>query len=497
LFLSKLKSINFYRFSFLLIAAIYIITAVNSSGWYHADEHYQIIEFAQFKLGNTGQEFLAWEYAAKIRPGFQPYLAFLFFNNVEFLGIENPYNQMIVLRIVFSLFILFVLYQFYKSTVCFISSEIERKYYFIFTFLFWFFPFLAARFSSEILSGAFMLLGLSYMLRSQGKISGYIVGGCFGLAFLSRYQIGFALIGVLIWWLINRRFNIAYFLKVLLAFMLVALFGVLIDFLFYGEFVLTTMNYLNTFFEGLEDNYFGTESIHWYFSEGYLWLTWPYGIAVLGSLLLLLILNRRSLALIVILVFLLIHTLIGHKEMRFLFPVVFLFPLLIFEAYGAVKRLLPFRVLKWASATFTVLFVVYGGMGILISATKGAGNAYNKITEYIHENYGNQKIVIYHTQWSQPYTFWGGDFNQYYKEQNISFVEVPFNCEFDVDSFKDNSVQLLAIRKEGEQLQECPQKDFIKSFEMQSIPGWIESILFDYPGFKSEGILLLYRISEY
>jgi phosphatidylinositol glycan class B len=34
---------------FLLIPAIYLLTALNSAGYHHPDEHYQIIEFAGLK----------------------------------------------------------------------------------------------------------------------------------------------------------------------------------------------------------------------------------------------------------------------------------------------------------------------------------------------------------------------------------------------------------------------------------------------------------------
>ena len=46
---------------------IFAISAIFNNGYYHPDEHYQIIEFAELKTGNNQQSDLAWEYTAKIR----------------------------------------------------------------------------------------------------------------------------------------------------------------------------------------------------------------------------------------------------------------------------------------------------------------------------------------------------------------------------------------------------------------------------------------------
>jgi len=48
---------------------ISILMAWNSEGFYHYDEHYQIIEFAQYKAGKAVQDGLAWEFHEKVRPG--------------------------------------------------------------------------------------------------------------------------------------------------------------------------------------------------------------------------------------------------------------------------------------------------------------------------------------------------------------------------------------------------------------------------------------------
>ena len=48
---SRFFQTSFYKGIIALAIVIYGITAWNSHGYYHADEHYQIIEFAGEKLG--------------------------------------------------------------------------------------------------------------------------------------------------------------------------------------------------------------------------------------------------------------------------------------------------------------------------------------------------------------------------------------------------------------------------------------------------------------
>jgi len=61
----------------LFITIIYCFTAYNSSGFHQPDEHFQIIEFANYKLGNTKPQDLSWEFKAEIRPTIQPALTYL------------------------------------------------------------------------------------------------------------------------------------------------------------------------------------------------------------------------------------------------------------------------------------------------------------------------------------------------------------------------------------------------------------------------------------
>jgi hypothetical protein len=92
--------LNRSGFFMLCISLVYIAVAVNSNGFNNADEHFQIIEFAQFKLGNSDPSALAWEFHSQVRPGLQPFMCFSIFKFLKFLGINDPYTLSFALRLV-------------------------------------------------------------------------------------------------------------------------------------------------------------------------------------------------------------------------------------------------------------------------------------------------------------------------------------------------------------------------------------------------------------
>jgi len=83
---------KFHKIVFIFAFIVYGITAYQSSGYYHADEHYQIIEFAGSKLGTHTSDELAWEYKAAIRPALQPTICYLVFSILHFFHIDDPYS---------------------------------------------------------------------------------------------------------------------------------------------------------------------------------------------------------------------------------------------------------------------------------------------------------------------------------------------------------------------------------------------------------------------
>ncbi len=60
---------RYERYFFLTALVVYIVAAWFSTGFYHGDEHYQLIEFAAYKMGTVSPEGLAWEFSARVETG--------------------------------------------------------------------------------------------------------------------------------------------------------------------------------------------------------------------------------------------------------------------------------------------------------------------------------------------------------------------------------------------------------------------------------------------
>lgn len=479
----------------LLAFVVYTLTAIRSSGFYHADEHFQIIEFAQSKLGNTQKQYLAWEFNAHIRPAFQPFLAYLFFSTVETVGISDPYLQTMVLRLLMTSFALIVLVLFFQASKKWIDKSLHNIYL-LATFFLWFLPFLSARFSSESLSGLLMLLGLVFIIRVQenSKMDYVYLGLFFGLSFLTRYQIAFAFVGFLIWYLLEKR-SVLKLLKYATApFFLVVLIGFVLDHWLYGQWVFTPWKYFEAnILEGVAAS-FGVASWHYYLSLGYYWMLPPLGVLFFLCILILLVTRRNSLPLWITFLFLIGHSIIGHKEMRFIFPVVFLFPLLIMETINIVKLKSSRGVFKVSLYLGSVSFLLCSVLGITINASKGAGNGFADVTRYIHAHYGNEKITIYYTPWSQPYAPWGGEYNQFYREKTIEYIEVASDCDLKTIEPKSDRLNLFATRSDKSPNDACDMVLEVSGPVVESLPKWVQYFLFKYHGYNNQNLLKLYLI---
>ena len=91
----------------IIIASIsfffHILGAFFSLGAHHADEHYQILEFLNYKLGKTDASGLAWEFESQIRPWFQIYIYYYLVKFLNFFGVFSPFHYALFFRVVSSL----------------------------------------------------------------------------------------------------------------------------------------------------------------------------------------------------------------------------------------------------------------------------------------------------------------------------------------------------------------------------------------------------------
>ncbi len=411
-----------YYFFFTAII-IYSIAAFFSVGYFHEDEHYQIIEFAGILNGKNGPDDLTWEYKEKIRSAIQPALAYWIFEGCDVLRISNPYTKAFILRLMTGLFALCAIFYFSESCRKIVPKE-YWKHFLVLTYFLWFLPFLNVRFSSETYSGIFLLLAVSFVIREYNKHASYlIIGGLLGLSFLFRFQIAFAVLGLILWLLIVRKERIAKIALLTVAFFFVFIIGIAIDSWFYGELTITLKNYFVTnLIEGKAASY-GTSPWYYYFFLVFRYSFFPLGTVILMSFLVVVMKRFKSLVVWIVLPFFLGHSLISHKEFRFLFPLVNFVPILIIMSFDAVS--IP----KWNSLsrnlirTFIILVFSINVLCLVIVCIKPAGIGPTKITERISQINNKVRLEIVYAPNCNPYSPWGLTTN-FYNEKNATYFEL-------------------------------------------------------------------------
>ena len=327
----------------LLAAGLFLLTAIFSTGHHQGDEHFQILEFAMYKLGYASVSDLPWEFEERMRPALQPALAYLAYRVVGLGGEANPFVLSFCLRLLSGGFTLLVAYLLYRRYAPRLSGKPLR--WFVLLLLFhWCAYYNGVRFSSENWSGLTVICGfLAYPMTDwreersftpAGGRSAWLAGALFGLAFLFRYQVALLVVGFGLWLLFVRREHWQRIIQVVGGGVLTVALAYPLTYWLYGEWTFPAWNYLaSNLIEGKAATY-GTRP--WW---GYFELTLLRGIPPLGLVYILATLlfcwhYRRDPLTLMVAVFAVVHSILARKDIRFLFPLIPLLPVLI---AGSVK----------------------------------------------------------------------------------------------------------------------------------------------------------------
>lgn len=317
------------RSKFLLAsAAVLLMTALFSKGFLHPDEHFQILELVNLKRSDSyiNMSIFNWDFFEKIRPWIQPFFYTYFLRPFEWL---SPFHQATLIRIFNGSLGLLALHYFLKTIPKSKASHL------LFVMLIWFVPFLLVRTNSESLS--FSLFCFGYYLYSKGRFPWAMF--LWGLMFLVRYQMAIMVMPIVIYGVVKRNISLKSFSLMIVALTFSLLLGVLIDYWGYEQWVLAPYNY---FYQNLvlkKSSNFGVEPFYYYFTKPLV-----KGIPPLSLFILFFgvknLMRKKDFALgLGLLFFTLIHSLIPHKEIRFLMPVYLIIAL--YSAQGfeeALKR---------------------------------------------------------------------------------------------------------------------------------------------------------------
>lgn len=429
---NKLHSNIFY----VLIAVatlVYITAAWYNVGYHHADEHYQLIEFSGLKLGWNSEKNLAWEYHSMIRPTFQVWVCYLILGSSQAMGVADPYVLSFILRLITAFLVIIGICLFYKRSKFMLPTN-SHFIYACLSFFIWFIPSISVRFSSETWSGILFMMGLSFLLGegNYNKRDSYLAGIFTGLSFLCRFQTGFMIVGMIAWLIFVKKYSFSKLANVIVPILVVIQIGVALDSLFYGEYVVTFWKYFKAnILDDVASNY-GVSP--WWTILIYLIKQplLPIGILILLSYIIIAIGSVKSPVIWCTLPFILVHTLIPHKELRFLFPLVWFIPFTIMLGFTQVLVLKRFFTAKYLRLAKVGTFGAIGILGIMNtvalvqSISSPAGYSQKWLTKKIRDDFNGTPVKLLHTSYGNPFEPWPILDENFYKEENISYQKIDY-----------------------------------------------------------------------
>jgi GPI mannosyltransferase 3 len=402
------------RFFLGVAAAIHLVCALCSGGWYALDEHFQTIEFAGYRLGFNQPSQLSWEFHHRMRPALQPAVADLVIRACRAAGSDDPFVAATVLRLLSGALGLASVYLLYLALAGRLRSDRSRAWLAACSCLLWFLPYQHVRFASESWSGAFFWSGtaLVWMLSDSDQgahrraLAWLAAGALLGLAFVARPQSGLLILPVIVWlgWRRSRARGGLPLAWTLVGATLAVAFGVLLDRWFYGEWTLSAWNYFSVNLQSGAAGHFGREP--WWF---YLRTTaergiHPVGVTVLGAALWYFVSKPRDRITWALVPFLAVHVAIAHKETRFLFPLATVVPFLLVSAgeeLSASQWFQRSRLARRFSAVLLSLVVVLNLVVLILASLKPADPVYN-LYRFIYRRYGAGEVRLWYDR-ENPY----------------------------------------------------------------------------------------------
>jgi phosphatidylinositol glycan class B len=323
-----------------LSLALIVLAAARSNGFHHPDEHFQTLEFAASKLGRADVHDLPWEYAFRMRGWLQPGLYVLEARLLTALGLSDPLTWAFGFRLTSGLLAWVAMGALIRCLPTWLPDAAQSRLAVKALCLAWFIPYLSVRTSSESLAGSLLVLGLATLTRARRPEPGAIVlpsvrallvsGLLLGAAFEMRYAVGIAIASLLAWAVVMDRVPVRRMLWAAAGVLSAIGVGTVVDRWGYGDWTSPALHYFfQNLVAGRAAERFGV--LPWY---GYFWLAAtgpaaPLVLLVMAGCIVGWLRWPRHVLTWTTAPFVVVHALIAHKELRFLFPLALLAPVLI------------------------------------------------------------------------------------------------------------------------------------------------------------------------
>lgn len=414
----------FYQKRILFIVLVYSLAVYFSTGYYHFDEHFQVIEFAGLKLGINAPSDMPWEYQSQLRPALQPLIVYVICKLLMFLGLYNPFTVTFYLRLISALLALCGSLAFFKIFEKEITNERNKKIFFLLNIFLWFAAFNKVRFTSENWSASiFMIAMYVYFLLDKKHITKILLSGfLLGISFIIKFQLGFFIAGFCAWLLLIKKEKIKNLTLLIIGILVAIAIGAIIDYWYYQQWAFTAWNYLQQLLFAKYVGSFENEPWWYFFDETFNKTIPPFSIVFMLSFVVLFCFKPKHILTWILLPFLFIHFFIGHKEIRFLFPVIPFMPFLLVyshqilsEKFAKYRSIISRKLTKifvqlfWISNTFFLMIITFKSADSQVSLYKTIYDKYdNNVVVYYTENNPYHRVLDIH----------------FYKKKNVKFQHI-------------------------------------------------------------------------
>jgi len=434
-----------YRWIFISGLGVFLITAYFSTGYYHPDEHFQILEFCNYKLGNSPQTDLPWEFNERIRPALQPALAFVIIKIANLFGVYSPFSNALILRLLTAFLSWLIICKISLFLTKDFFTESGKKIFLMLSLFLWFIPSLSVRFNSENYSAIAFLLAVHLILQffednPEKKYYKLVFAGIIlGLSFFFRFQIAFAIIGSGLWLLLVKKISLNH-LGILIASGLISIICCTgVDYWFYENLEFTPFNYFFSNIIEQKANNWGTRPWWYYFNKFIIQAAPPISIFLLAFFMFGLIKNPKNIFSWSLVPYIIAHIIVGHKELRFMFPIVFGFIYL--ACLGIDNFIATRRYMKAGRIVLYTLIVI--NIPILILKMRMPAQEAINYYQYLYDYSSNQKTDVLCIE-KDVYELSDLPVN-FYKSPNVN--SIVFNNDREISNYLDiqnpDSVLLL------------------------------------------------------
>jgi GPI mannosyltransferase 3 len=339
--------------SLAVLAVVTLSTAWVSDLFFWPDEHWQVLEFLGLKLGITPAADLPWEYGAQVRSFLQPFLYWLIAKPLLAAGLKDMVTVVFVLRLATGALSFAALFSFAKLFQSERRDPIEQRVFARALPFMGFLPYLSVRTASETACMAFFTLGLVAAVTAWrgGNVLRMLWAGVLcGLAFETRFQAVFLVVGLGLWLAIAERAPRRIIAVFTAGNLLAVAAGIFIDRWGYGVWSFPFWNYFDVvLWQGLAARVSGTAPFFAYFYLLPANIFAPIALFCLVALIVACLRNPRHYVVWPVAAFFIAHCFFfAHKEERFLFPLAILatsFPVL---AFGPAAPRLKWFAKAWA-----------------------------------------------------------------------------------------------------------------------------------------------------